>query len=126
LAIKGDRPQVLVAKKVGRKEMTSTELDQEFRELDAAQMKANTPAAVDQIVGTKVTGKKEVPKSGPSGLRMMRADEESRTDGQLPPVTEILNARSRSVIVVDNVKAVVKKKVKKTVSIPPPIVEEME
>jgi len=36
LAIEGDHSQVLVAKKVGRKEMTSVELDQEFRELNAA------------------------------------------------------------------------------------------
>jgi len=89
-------------------------------------MKVNTRAAVDQIVGAKVTRKKEVQKSGSSGSKMMRADEESRTDGPLPPVTETLNARSRSVSVRKNVKAVIKKKVKKTVSIPAPIVEEME
>jgi len=87
-------------------------------------MKINTREAVAQIVGIKVTGKKEVQKSGQSGLRMMRADEENRTDVQLPPVTEILNTRSR--VVTENVKAVAEKKEKKTVSIPPPIIEEME
>jgi len=55
---------------------------------------------------------------------MMRADEENRTDVQLPPYTEILSTRSR--IVTENVKAVAERKVNKTVSIPPPIVEEME
>jgi len=101
---------------VGRKEMTSAELDQEFCELNAVQMKVNTREAVAQIVGAKVTGKKEVQKSGQLGLRMMRADEENRTDVQLPPVTEILSTISR--VVTENVKAVAEKKVKKTVSIP--------
>jgi len=93
------------SKKGGRKEMTSAELDQEFRELNAAQVKVNTREAVAQIVGAQVTGKKELQKSGPSGLRMMKVDEENRTDVQLPPVTEILSARSR--IVMENVKAVI-------------------
>jgi len=104
--------------------MTSAELDQKFRELNAAQMKINTREAVAQIVGVKVTGKKEVQKSGQSGLRMMRADEKNRTDVQLPPVTEILSTRSQ--VVGKNVKAVAERKAKKTVNIPPPIVEEME
>jgi len=74
--------------------MTSAELDNEFRELNAAQMRVNTRAAVEQIVGARVSGKKEVQKSGAPGLKMMRAEEEVRDDGLLSPVTEILNTRN--------------------------------
>jgi len=104
--------------------MTSAELDQEFRDLNAAQMRVNTMEAIVQLVGGKGVGKNEMQKSEQSGLRMMRAVEENRVDVQLPPVTEILNTRSR--VPTENVKAVTERKVKKTVSIPPPIVEEME
>jgi len=53
LVIEGDRLQTLTAKRGGRKEMTSEELDQEFRDLNAAQMKANTMEAIVQLVGGK-------------------------------------------------------------------------
>jgi len=55
---------------------------------------------------------------------MMRADEENRADVQLPPVTEILSTKSKGLT--ENVKAATERKIKKTVSIPPPIVEQME
>jgi len=51
LALEGGRAETVVVKKGGRKEMTSVELDAEFRELNAAQMRINTRAAVDQVVG---------------------------------------------------------------------------
>jgi len=115
-----------VVKKGGRKEMTSVKLDSEFRELNAAQMRVNTRAAVDQIVGARVSGKKETQKSGAPGFKMMRAEEESGEVGRLPPVTEILNTRSRGAGAVENVKAIIEKKVKKIVTVPAPIIEEME
>jgi len=124
LAIERDQSRVSIARKGGRKERTSAELDQEFRDLNAAQMKVNTKEAVVQIVGIKAIEKNEGQKSGQSRLRMMRADEENRADVQLPPVTELLRTRSR--VLTENVKAVAERKIKKTVSIPPPIVEEME
>jgi len=125
LAIEGDQSQLSVAKRGGQKEMTSAELDQEFRDLNAAQMKVNTKEAVAQIVGIKMTEKNEMKKGGQSGLwMMMMADEENRADVQLPPVAEILSTRSR--VLTENVKTVAERKVKKTVSVPPPIVEEME
>jgi len=124
LAIERDQSQVSIAKKGGRKEMTSAELDQEFRDINAAQMKVNTREAIVQLVGVKLVGENEMQKSGQSGLRIMRADEENRADVQLPPVTEILSTRSR--VLTENVKAVTERKIKKAVSIRPPIVEEME
>jgi len=68
--------------------MTSAELDAEFKELNAAQMKVNTRAAVDQIVGARVSARKEVSKSSAVGARMMRA--EGELIGKLPPVTVLL------------------------------------
>jgi len=41
-------------------------------------------------------------------------------------VSEILNIKSTSPGVVENIKTIVEKKVKKTVSVPAPIIEEME
>jgi len=57
--------------------MTSAELDAEFKELNATQMRVNTRAAVDQIVGARMSARKETPKSAASGFKMMRAEEES-------------------------------------------------
>jgi len=126
LALERGRSETVVIKKGGRKEMTSVELDAKLKELNAAQMRVNTRAAVDQIVGARVTERKETQKSGVPGFKMMRAEEESGEGGRLPPVTEILNTRSRSAGAVKNVKAIIKKKGKKIVSVPAPIIEEME
>jgi len=53
LAIEGERSQTLTAKRGERKEMTNEELDQEFRDLNTAQIKANTMEAIVQLVGVK-------------------------------------------------------------------------
>jgi len=106
--------------------MTSAELDAEFKELNATQMRVNTRAAVDQIVGARMSARKETQKSGTSGFKMMRAEEESEEGGRLPPVTEILNNKSKGTGAVEIVKAVIEKKGKKIVSVPAPIIEEME
>jgi len=77
-------------------------------------------------VGARVSGRKETQKSGAPGFKMMRAKEESGEGGHLPPVTEILNTRSRGAGAVENVKAIIEKKGKKIVSVPAPIVEKMD
>jgi len=92
LVLKKDRSEVVVAKKVMKKEMTSAQLDQEFRELNAAQMKVNTRAVVDHIFGAEVSKKIKTEKSGTPGLRMMRA-EEAGEGSRLPPVSEILKIK---------------------------------
>jgi len=89
-------------------------------------MTINTRAAVDQVVGARVSGRKETQKSGAPGFKMMRAEEESGKGGRLPPVTEILNTRSRGAGAVENVKAIIGEKGEKIVSVPAPIIEEME
>jgi len=126
LALEGDRPEAVPVKKVGRKEMTSAELDQEFRELNAAQMRVNTRVAVDQIVGAKGSETKETEKSGTPGLRMMRAEEETGEGSCLPPVSEILGANARGAGAVENVKGLTGKRGRKVINIPPPVVEAME
>jgi len=126
LAIEGGKSETVVIKKGGRKEMTSAELDAECKELNATQMRVNTRAAVDQIVGARMSARKETQKSGTSGFKMMRAEEESEEGGRLPPVTEILNNKSKGTGAVEIVKAVIEKKGKKIVSVPAPIIEEME
>jgi len=105
--------------------MTSAELDAEFKEPNATQMKVNTRAAVDQIVGTRMSAKKETTKSTVSGFKMMRAEEESEEGNRLPPITEILN-KCKTKGAVENVKKVITVKVKKVVSVPAPVIEEME
>jgi len=53
LALEGNRAEMVGTKKTVRRELTSEELDQEFRELNAGQIKANTSLAVEQIVESK-------------------------------------------------------------------------
>jgi len=125
LALERNRSEVVVAKKVVRKEMTSAELDQEFRELNAAQMRVNTRAAVDHIVGAEVSKKRETEKSRTPGVRMMR-EEEAGESSRLPPVSDILSAKTRGAGAVENEKNITMKKGKKVISVPAPIVEEME
>jgi len=126
LALEGDRSEAVAVKKVAWKEMTSAELDQEFRELNAAHMRVNTRAAVDQIVGAKGNGMKETEKSGTPGLRMMRAEGEEGDGIRLPPVSAIFGPKTRGAGAVENVKSVTEKRGKKVISIPAPVVEEME
>jgi len=53
LVLEGDRCETVVLKKAVWKDLTSEELDQEFRELNAAQIWVNTRLAVEQIVELK-------------------------------------------------------------------------
>jgi len=57
---------------------------------------------------------------------MMRAEGEIGEGSRPPPVTEILNVKNKSSDVMENGKTMVEKKTKKTVSVPAPIIEEME
>jgi len=52
----------VATKKVVKKELTSEELDQEFKELNAGQIKVNTRLAVEQIVELKGGVRKETGK----------------------------------------------------------------
>jgi len=54
LEIEGGKTGSAPVKTAPRKDMTSAEMDQEFKELNATQMRVNTRAAVDQIVGSEV------------------------------------------------------------------------
>jgi len=77
----GGRVNTVVAKKVLkvlRRELTSEELDQEFRELNAGQVRANARSAVEESVVPRGVNKKE--KSAAVGRRMMRAEEETGYD----------------------------------------------
>jgi len=121
LAIEGDANG---AKKSSRRDMTSEKLDQEFRELNASQLQANAKLAVEQMIGTKKVVRKE--KVAALGRWMMRAEGEIREGSRLPPVTENLSVKSKSSGAVENVKTIIEKKGKKTVSLPAPIIEEME
>jgi len=88
-------------------------------------MRVNTRAAVDQIVGTRMSARKETTKSTVSGFKMMRAEGESEECNRLPPIAEIIN-KGKNKGDVENVKKVITGKVKKVVSVPAPIIEEME
>jgi len=125
LVIEGDTN---IDRESSRKDMTSEELDKEFRELNASQLQANARLAVEQITGTKGVLRKEkvAEKVAALGRRMMRAEEESGEGGCLPLVTEILSAKSKGSGAVKNVKTIVEKKGKKIVRVPDPIIEEME
>jgi len=83
--------------KVLRRELTSEELDQEFRELNSGQVKANARLAVEELVAPRGVNKKE--KSAAVGRRMMRAEEETGDNNRLPSVSVLLN---RGDIVVKN------------------------
>jgi len=126
LVLEAEKCGIAVTKKVVRKKMTSAELDQEFRELNAAQTKANTRAVVDQIVGEKGIEGKKTEKSGTPGLRMMKAEEETGEGSCLPPVSEIVGAKTRGAGAVENVQSKTEKKGKKILSIPTPVIKEME
>jgi len=59
LEIEGGKTGSAPVKTAPRRDMTSAEMDQEFREINAAQMRVNTRTAVDQIVGSEVNRRKE-------------------------------------------------------------------
>jgi len=79
---------------------------------------------MEQITRTKGVVRKE--KVEALGGRRMRAEGESREGARLPPVTEILSAKSKGSGAVENVKTIVEKKGKKIVSVPAPIKKKME
>jgi len=89
LALEGDKCETVVLKKAVRNDLTSEELDQEFRELNTAQIKVNTRMAVEQIVESRGDVRKETGRR----LRMMRAEEESVDGYRLPPVMVLLKVR---------------------------------
>jgi len=91
LAQQGGANTVVAKKvlKVLRRELTSEELDQEFRDLNARQAKANARLAVEELVVPKGVNKKE--KSATVERRMMRAEEEVGETNRLPPVSVLLN-----------------------------------
>jgi len=86
----------LVASTGTRREMTSAELDQEFRDLNAAQMKVNTRAAIDKLAGSEVNRKKEGEKAVIVGKRMMRAEDVTVVVNRLPPIANVLSLGSKS------------------------------
>jgi len=104
--------------KVLRRELASEELDQEFRELNSGQVKANARLAVGVPRG--VNKKK---RSAAVGRRMMRAEEETGENNRLLPVSVLLN---RGDIVVENAKVVKGKEGKKVINIPTLLIEKME
>jgi len=119
--------------KIGlRRDMTSAEMDQEFRELNAAQMRVNTRAAVDQIVRSEVNRKKEVEKGVIAGKRMMRTEEGTEEGNRLPPIALMLSAGSKEHVLepqnpeVESIKTVKEKKGRKVLEIPERVLEEMD
>jgi len=126
LALEGDRREAVVAKKVVRKELTSEEVDQEFRKLNTGQIKANARLAVEQIGGVR----KEAEKNVGLGLKMMRVEEGAVDENRLPPGFVMLKGKragGAKNLETKNVKASVPdKRGKKTLSIPAPVVEEMD
>jgi len=83
LSLEGEG-ETVATKKTIRKDLTSEELDQEFRELNARLVKANARLAVEKLLEQRGADRKE--KSAASGRRMMRAEEETGNDSRLPPV----------------------------------------
>jgi len=79
----------MVVKKVPRKDLTSDEIDQEFRELNSGQIKVIARLALEELAAPKkVTERK---KSATIGRRMMRAEETTGDSSRLPPVSVMLN-----------------------------------
>jgi len=132
LEIEGSKTGAAPVKTAPRKDMTSAEMDQEFRELNAAQMRVNTRAAVDQIVGSEVTRMKKAEKCVIVGKRMMRTEEGTEEGNRLPPIALILSAGSKVNVLepqkqgVENTKTIKEKKGRKISGIPERVVEEMD
>jgi len=127
-------PVKLVANVSARKEMTNIELNQEFRELNAAQMKVNTRAAIGKLTGGEVNRKKDGEKDVTVGKRMMRAEDATVVVDRLPSMEIAISLGSQDSVVVErdqtvlleNKKSVKEKKIKKSLAIPESVVEEME
>jgi len=111
-------------KKGGRKDMTSAELDAEFMELNEAQMRANTRAAVDQVVSARLSARKEVSKSSVGCARMMRVEGEEVK--KLPPVLVLLDRGEVEVRTLNHVQVTKGRVAKKVMKVPTPVLEEME
>jgi len=119
--------------KVGsRRDMTSAEMDQEFRDLNAAQMRINTRAAVDQVVRSEASVRKGFDKGVIAGKRMMRAEGTTEECSRLSPIVSALSAESEEqvdeikTLGVENTKIVKEKKVRKVLGIHEKMVEEMD
>jgi len=131
LVMEGDRSQGLIANKVVRREMTSAELNKKFRESNAAQMKANTRAAVDQMVGAEVVRKKDTEKFATVGRRMTRTEEGTEMVSLLPPITALLRAEAKDDVVTQEqmlkkVTFMKEKKGEKVLKIPESVVEDID
>jgi len=113
-----------------RRDMTSAEMDKEFRDLNAAQMRANTRAAVDQIVRGETSKKKEVDKTVVAGKRMMRMEEGTEESNRLLPTASGLSVGGKESecqnLEVESVKISKEKKGRKVLEIPERVVEEMD
>jgi len=112
-----------VVKKVPRKDRTSDEIDQEFRELNSGQRKANARLAVEELAAPKKVTERE--KSATIRRRMLRAKEITGASSRLPPVSVMLN---RGDVAdqdkkVENVKTVREKRERKTLNIPDSVAE---
>jgi len=112
--------------KVLRRKLMREELDQEFRELNAGQVKANARLAVEELVVPRGVYKKE--KSATVGRRMMRAEEKVGKTNKLPPVSVLLNRGDVEVQEreFENVQAIKGRVAKKVINIPTADIEEME
>jgi len=110
--------------------MTSAEMDQEFRELNATQMRVNTRAAVDQIVRSETSAKKGVEKGVVVGKRLMRTEEGTEESNRLLPTASGLSAGGKELeyqnLEVESVKMLKEKKGRKVLEIPERVVEEMD
>jgi len=132
LEIEGSKTGPAPVKTAPRRDMTSAEMDQEFRELNTAQMRINTRAAVDQIVWSEVAKKKEGEKCVLVGKRMMRTEEGTKEGNRLPPIALMLSAVGKGNVLgpqgqeVENTKMVKERKGKKVLEIPERVVEERD
>jgi len=95
LAIEVGRCETVVLKKAVRRDLTSEELDQKFRELIAGQKRVNTRMAIEQIVELKWDARKGAEKDVVPRLRMMRVEGETGDSNRLPPVSVMLGTEIR-------------------------------
>jgi len=130
----GAVPVKLVANISARRNLTSAELDQEFRDLNAAQMKVNTRAAIEKLTGGEVNRKKEGEKSVTVGKRMMRAEDATVVVNRLPPIANVFSLGGKDSmgvaqdqrVAIENTKSVKEKKGKKNLAVPESVVEERD
>jgi len=110
--------------------MTSAEMDEEFRELNATQMRVNTRAAVDQLVSSEASARKGVEKGVIAGKRMMRVEGVTEEGNLLSPTPSVLSAGNKELErqnpEVENINTIKEKKGRKVLEIPERVVEEMD